>query len=453
MGQDACSSRAVVLSDTHFGIVKDPTEAGWTNTDGLNDLLNLIESKIKPKTIILLGDIFDLWRVEFEKAWENASEIDFFNRLTKYIDSHEGAELIYVIGNHDHFLKEIRYSMDSKARYNRIIEKKDPIRDEDRCEAKGKSYKLTTEIKDVLAFKNVQFYYPHYRKQFDGLGTVYFDHGHFNTKEERKIVYYLAKIYKFLAKWVFKLNGLEELFSMKEKTSERVYFDLEGNLSSAFSLIYYSKLDDGVRAARDLIWRTGKLLPLSDRIKSGLIILVFALIALVFFYSLLYPTPTHVGILGVLLMIFAFSLGLQITGTLIPGASNMRGKTVSMILPEIVRNDISIGKKDYTYLNLMQDEGNCGDKIDNYIFGHTHVAGKITDEANNLAIYNCGSWVAEEHGSYCTSSFIIIDPDSSDGEKIKVYHMEENDCEECSFDYRGNCKKIEMCKKMVIDSL
>jgi len=449
MGQDTCTSKAVVLSDTHFGVVHDPTEAEETNTTDLVNLLDLIETEIKPKTIILLGDIFDLWRVEFEYAWDNAHDIRFFERLTKYIEDHDGAELIYIIGNHDHFLKEIRYVLDSQARYNSIInsiiESSEIDKGEEKCETEGKSYKMTKEIKDIIAFKNVKFYYPHYRKQFNGLGTVYFDHGHFNTKEERKLVSYLAKIYIFLAKRFFKSKIYGKILPKEGKSPGKVYFDLEGNFSSVFSLIYYSKLDDVVRAARDLIWRTSKLSPVPDWIKSGWTTLIVALITFVFFYSLLSPSPMHVGILGILLIILAFSLALRITGILIPGANNMRGKTVSKILPEIVKNDISIGKKNYNYLNLIQDEGNCGLKIDHYIFGHTHIAGRITDLDNNLAIYNCGSWVKEEGGKSCTNSFIIIDPDSLDNEKIKIYHIDKMKMKECIFDKNGNCDMI--CKK------
>ncbi len=85
MADETCTNRAIVLSDTHFGAIHDPTEDEKTNITDLINLLDLIENDIKPKTIILLGDIFDLWRVTFEYAWDNANDIKFFDRLSSHV--------------------------------------------------------------------------------------------------------------------------------------------------------------------------------------------------------------------------------------------------------------------------------------------------------------------------------------------------------------------------------
>ena len=178
MENNSISNRVIVFSDTHFGVIHDPTENEKTNVTDLLNLLDLIENEIRPKTIVLLGDIFDLWRVEFEDAWDNAHDILFFERLSKYINKYKdkGAELIYIIGNHDHFLKEISYAKNSYSRYSKIMAgEKGQIDDE-----------LTNELKNAFNYENVKVYYPHYKMNFD-FGTVYFDHGHYNTKEHRQL--------------------------------------------------------------------------------------------------------------------------------------------------------------------------------------------------------------------------------------------------------------------------
>ena len=110
MENNSISNRVIVFSDTHFGVIHDPTENEKTNVTDLLNLLDLIENEIRPKTIVLLGDIFDLWRVEFEDAWDNAHDILFFERLSKYINKYKdkGAELIYIIDFLNKSLKEKR---------------------------------------------------------------------------------------------------------------------------------------------------------------------------------------------------------------------------------------------------------------------------------------------------------------------------------------------------------
>jgi hypothetical protein len=75
------------------------------------------------------------------------------------------------------------------------------------------------------------------------------------------------------------------------------------------------------------------------------------------------------------------------------------------------------------------------------------MAGKKTDMNTGLNVYNSGGWVEEKDGDgkSCTNSFILIDPDISGTEKIKIFHIDKKGYAECSFDAKGKCDKI--CKK------
>ncbi len=126
--------------------------------------------------------------------------------------------------------------------------------------------------------------------------------------------------------------------------------------------------------------------------------------------------------------------------------SNKRGSTVKKVMHEITGKDISMERKNYTYLNLMEELGNDKKKINHYIFAHTHVAGKIRDSKTDLNIYNCGGWVKEPHERKCTNSFIIIDPESSESEKIKIYRINKSQKIGCKFDENGKCDMA--CKKI-----
>jgi hypothetical protein len=122
--------------------------------------------------------------------------------------------------------------------------------------------------------------------------------------------------------------------------------------------------------------------------------------------------------------------------------SNKRGNTIEKVMPEITEKDISMERKNYTYLDLMEELGNGKRKINHYIFAHTHIAGKIRDSKTNLNMYNCGGWVKEKQRKTCTNSFIIIDPESPESEKIKIYRIDKREKIECKFDENGKCDMI-----------
>ena len=442
MGLDN-SNKIVVFSDIHFGVIHDPTEDEETNVVDLINLLDLIETEIKPIKIILLGDIFDLWRVEFADAWDNASDIQFFERLSKYVENNKnrGVELIYILGNHDHFLKEISFGMDSLERYRDIINGKEP----------KKIFKgLINEI-DNLNFhhelKNVKFYYPHYKLEIDGLGTIYFDHGHYPERAERWMKVILAEVYKRVPT----IPIFSSIFHRRPKKikkdadPEEISNDLESNFSSLYSLIYYTKFDDVVRAGRDFIWRIkkGRWLIFSTIIGFIATILINHIFGIAIEISkwILGETVLIAAVVYALPKLSGILLSNVVTNTV----SNKRGDTVKKVMHEITGKDISMERKNYTYLNLIEELGNDKKKINHYIFAHTHVAGKIRHSETNLNIYNCGGWVKESHGRKCTNSFIIIDPESPESEKIKIYRIDKRKKMECKFDGNGKCDMA--CKK------
>ncbi len=81
----------VVLSDIHLG----------TYGCHAKELLNYLES-IKPKTLILNGDIIDIW--QFRKQYFPKSHL---NVIKKIIDlSANGTEVYYITGNHDELLRK-----------------------------------------------------------------------------------------------------------------------------------------------------------------------------------------------------------------------------------------------------------------------------------------------------------------------------------------------------------
>ena len=410
MGLDN-SNKIVVFSDIHFGVIHDPTEDEETNV---------------------------------ADAWDNASDIQFFERLSKYVENNKnrGVELIYILGNHDHFLKEISFGMDSLERYRDIINGKEP----------KKIFKgLINEI-DNLNFhhelKNVKFYYPHYYKlEIDGLGTIYFDHGHYPERAERWMKVILAEVYKRVPT----IPIFSSIFHRRPKKikkdadPEEISNDLESNFSSLYSLIYYTKFDDVVRAGRDFIWRIkkGRWLIFSTIIGFIATILINYIFGIAIEISkwILGETVLIAAVVYALPKLSGILLSNVVTNTV----SNKRGDTVKKVMHEITGKDISMERKNYTYLNLIEELGNDKKKINHYISAHTHVAGKIRHPETNLNIYNCGGWVKESHGRKCTNSFIIIDPESPESEKIKIYRINKSQKMECKFDGNGKCDMA--CKK------
>lgn len=81
----------VVISDVHLG----------TYGCHAKELLKYLKS-IKPKTIILNGDIIDIW--QFSKRYWPESHMKILRKIMKFVV--EGVEVYYLTGNHDEMLRK-----------------------------------------------------------------------------------------------------------------------------------------------------------------------------------------------------------------------------------------------------------------------------------------------------------------------------------------------------------
>ena len=81
----------VVISDVHLG----------TYGCHAKELLNYLKS-IKPKILILNGDIIDIW--QFSKSYWPESHMKVVRRIMKFVT--EGVPVYYLTGNHDEMLRK-----------------------------------------------------------------------------------------------------------------------------------------------------------------------------------------------------------------------------------------------------------------------------------------------------------------------------------------------------------
>lgn len=82
----------VIISDVHLG----------TYGCHAKELLSYLKS-IKPKKIILNGDIIDIW--QFSKSYWPESHMKVLRRIMKFIT--EGVPVYYITGNHDEVLRKL----------------------------------------------------------------------------------------------------------------------------------------------------------------------------------------------------------------------------------------------------------------------------------------------------------------------------------------------------------
>lgn len=81
----------VVISDVHLG----------TYGCHAKELLKYLKS-IRPKTLILNGDIIDIW--QFSKSYWPESHMKVIRKLMKFVS--EGVQVYYLTGNHDEMLRK-----------------------------------------------------------------------------------------------------------------------------------------------------------------------------------------------------------------------------------------------------------------------------------------------------------------------------------------------------------
>lgn len=81
----------LVLSDIHLG----------TFGCRSNELLNYLNS-VKPKVIILNGDIIDMW--QFSKRYWPKSRMQIIHKIINWVS--KGVKVYYITGNHDEMLRK-----------------------------------------------------------------------------------------------------------------------------------------------------------------------------------------------------------------------------------------------------------------------------------------------------------------------------------------------------------
>ncbi len=101
----------VVISDVHLG----------TYGCHAKELLKYLKS-IKPKMLILNGDIIDIW--QFSKSYWPEAHMKVVRRILKFVT--EGIPVYYLTGNHDEMLRKFAdFNMGSFILRNRIVLKVD----------------------------------------------------------------------------------------------------------------------------------------------------------------------------------------------------------------------------------------------------------------------------------------------------------------------------------------
>ncbi|NCP52535.1 MAG: UDP-2,3-diacylglucosamine diphosphatase [Flavobacteriales bacterium] len=101
----------VVISDVHLG----------TYGCQAKELLNYLES-IKPKKVILNGDIIDIW--QFKKSYWPKEHMHVIKHIIKWIT--DDVEVYYITGNHDEMLRKfVNFKMNSFQIVNKLVLKLD----------------------------------------------------------------------------------------------------------------------------------------------------------------------------------------------------------------------------------------------------------------------------------------------------------------------------------------
>lgn len=97
----------LVLSDIHLG------------TFGCNakELLQYLKS-VKPKKVILNGDIIDIW--QFKKRYWPKSHMKIIKHIFGWVS--EGVEVVYITGNHDEMLRKfVGFKMGKLSIENKVV--------------------------------------------------------------------------------------------------------------------------------------------------------------------------------------------------------------------------------------------------------------------------------------------------------------------------------------------
>ncbi len=207
---------SVVISDTHFGL----DTSTLNNPRKVDQLMQEISDyEIACDEVLLLGDIFDFWRVRPEKAVRDAR---YFLKCL----SDMNLKIRYVIGNHDHHLVVQNQEGEFMERV-----------------ARGDLYPVYVPSlcwSQIINGLNIEMLYPVYQANF-GNRTVLFAHGH-----------HLGGIQALSMQVVEKLRRLsgEELLPA----------DLEMMMTYVYESIYRSAYIGEMANFEDRIWKVSGLL-------------------------------------------------------------------------------------------------------------------------------------------------------------------------------------------------
>ncbi|MDO5654671.1 MAG: UDP-2,3-diacylglucosamine diphosphatase [Flavobacteriaceae bacterium] len=97
----------VIVSDFHLGTYGCRAE----------ELLKYLDS-IQPKTLILNGDIIDMW--QFKKRFFPKTHLTILKKISNFVT--EGTKVIYITGNHDETLRKFTdFHMDDFSLVNKVV--------------------------------------------------------------------------------------------------------------------------------------------------------------------------------------------------------------------------------------------------------------------------------------------------------------------------------------------
>ncbi|MHB8117341.1 MAG: UDP-2,3-diacylglucosamine diphosphatase [Methanothrix sp.] len=207
---------SLIISDTHFGLDSSTLQSP-AKVDQLMREISEFESGCDE--VVLLGDIFDFWRVRPEDAVRGA--IPFLKRL-----SQKSLKIRYVVGNHDHHLVVQKQEAEFMERA-----------------ARGDLYPVyipSMRWHRTFCGLDIEMLYPTYRAHCCQR-TILFTHGH-----------HLDGIQNFTLQLVEKLRRLSG--------EEFLPADLEMMMTYAYEGIYRSACIGEMVSFENSIWKASSLL-------------------------------------------------------------------------------------------------------------------------------------------------------------------------------------------------
>ena len=207
---------AVIISDTHFGL-NSSTLSDPAKVDQLME--EIMKFRGGCDEVILLGDIFDFWRIRPESALRES--VPLLKRLRE-----EDLKIHYVVGNHDHHLvvqKQESDFMERAARGDLF-----PV------------YSPSLRWRQTINGLNIDMLYPTYQVRCCHR-KVLFTHGH-----------HLDGIQTFTMQMVGRIRHMygEELLPA----------DLEMMMAYAYESIYRSSYIGEMVSFEERVWKASRLL-------------------------------------------------------------------------------------------------------------------------------------------------------------------------------------------------